>query len=506
MDYLEDSSEEEESPDGNMRLLHVATLKMNGIKDRQNSCESSEWWEVLQIGNGTLHCQLDTGAYASVINTMQLKQVAPNAKIKPTKKTLVSYSQHRITPMGYVTLPVRFKDRRLNVNFYVIDSKQKPILSGKACQALNLVQRVHNIRADADLKELLDQHPDLQSISGAMPGTYSIKIDRTATPVVHGPQRQPAALLPKIVAKLKEMEKEGHLAKVTQPTDWVNSMVVSSRGEKIRICLDPEDLNKAVKQEHYPIPTVEEIAAEIPDAKVFTVLDAKSGYLQMKLDYESSLLTTMNTPIGRYRWLKLPFGIKSAPEMYQRAMDEMLEGIDHALAIMDDILIAGRDTAHHDSVLEKVLDRARSYNLKLNFEKVKVLKQQVQYVGHIISAEGLKPDPEKVRAMKDMPPPETKEDVCRFLGSIQYLAKFLPMLAEVETPLRELTKKDVLFHWDKPQADAFQKLKNMCCKAPVLAYYDVRKEVTIQCDASKSAVGAVLLQEGRPIAYASRKL
>ena len=171
-----------------------------------------------------------------------------------------------------------------------------------------------------------------------------------STAVVHGPRRQPAALLPKIIAKLKEMEKEGHLAKVSQLTDWVNSMVVSSRGEKIRICLDPGDLNKAVKREHYPIPTVEEIVAKIPEAKVFTVLDAKSGYLQMKLDYESSLLTTMNTPIGRYRWLKLPFGIKSAPELYQRAMDEMLEDIDHAYAIMDDILIAGRDIAHHDSV------------------------------------------------------------------------------------------------------------------------------------------------------------
>ena len=98
------------------------------------------------------------------------------------------------------------------------------------------------------LKELLNQHPDLQNASGVMPGTYSIKIDPTAAPVVHGPRRQPAALLPKIVSKLKEMEKEGHLAKVTQPTDWVNSMVVSSRGDKIRICLDPGDLNKAVKR------------------------------------------------------------------------------------------------------------------------------------------------------------------------------------------------------------------------------------------------------------------
>ena len=131
--------------------------------------------------------------------------------------------------------------------------------------------------------------------------------------------------------------------------------------------------------------------------------------LRRLLDHESSLLTTMNTPIGRYRWLKLPFGIKSAPEMYPRAMDEMLEGIDHAYAIMDDILVAGRDISHNDSVLEKVLYRAKSYNLKLNFDKVRVRKQQVPYVGHIISAEGLKPDPEKVRATKEMLPRQQRK-------------------------------------------------------------------------------------------------
>ena len=119
-----------------------------------------------------------------MINTTQLRQITPNARIKKTKKTLVSYSQDQIKPKGYVTLSVRFKDKELNVNFYVIDSKQKPILSGKVCQALDLVQRVHKI--DVSLKELLNQHPDLQNASGVMPGTYSIKIDPTATPVVHG--------------------------------------------------------------------------------------------------------------------------------------------------------------------------------------------------------------------------------------------------------------------------------------------------------------------------------
>ena len=164
---------------------------------------------------------------------------------------------------------------------------------------------------------------------------------------------------------------------------------------------------------------------------------------------------------------------------------------------MDDILVAGRDISHHDLVPEKVLYCAKSYNLKLNFDKGRVLKQQVSFVGHIISAEGLKPDPEKVRAMKEMPPPTTKEDVRRFLGSIQYLAKFLLMLAEVETPLRELTNRDVLFRWDAPQAEALQRHKDLCCTAPVLAYYDVKKETTIQCDTSKNAARSCCTKEGQ---------
>ena len=133
-----------------------------------------------------------------------------------------------------------------------------------------------------------------------MLGTYSLKTDPIVTPVALGPWRQPTALLPKIMGKLKEMEKEGHPVKVTQPTDWVNSMVVSSRGEKIRICTDPGDLIKQWNGNIIQIRPLKKL--QIANAKVFTVLDAKTGYLQMKLDYESSPLTMMNTPIGRYRW------------------------------------------------------------------------------------------------------------------------------------------------------------------------------------------------------------
>ena len=183
------------------------------------------------------------------------------------------------------------------------------------------------------------------------------------------------------------MEADSHIAKVTEPTEWVSSIVVVLKNNKVRICLDPKDLNRAIRREHYPSPTVEDMVASIPDAKVFSVVDAKAGFLQIKLDYESSLLTTFNSPMGRYRWLRLPFGIKSAPEMYQRIMDTMLENIDGVRAVMDDILVAGRDEKHHDEIMKKLVRRATEWNLRLNFEKCQIKKPSVRYVGHIVSSQ-----------------------------------------------------------------------------------------------------------------------
>ena len=198
------------------------------------------------------------------------------------------------------------------------------------------------------------------------------------------------------------MEKEGHIAKITEPTDWVNSMVTVVKGDKIRMCLDPKDLNRAVRREHYKIPTVEEIVADLTGATVFSVIDAKSGFLQIKIDYESSLLATFNTPVSRYRWLRLPFGIKCAPEVFQRIMDEMLSDIEGARAVMDDIIIAGTDVKTHDAILEKVVRRATEWNLKLNFDKCQIRKRRVKYVGHLVTDQGLAPDPDKIRAVEEI--------------------------------------------------------------------------------------------------------
>jgi transposase InsO family protein len=471
-------------------------IDMIGVIQEANG---SEWWEEVSVKGETLRVQIDTGAAQSLIPFKLFKRMNCQVPIVPSDRKFQSYTRHPIQVEGQVKLPTRYKDKCVDVLYYIVHVDQKPLLSGEVSKQLGLIERIH-------VTDEIDKYPELKTTTGMLPGTYTLKIDPTVKPVVHGPRRQPKALADKVVEKLKEMEKEGHIITVTEPTDWVSSMVTVVKNGKIRIVSDPKDLNKAIRREHYPIPTVEEVVASLAGTTVFSVIDAKAGFMQIKLDYESSLLTTFNTPIGRFRWLRLPFGIKSAPEIYQRIMDTMLEGIEGAKAIMDDILVAGKSPEDHDRIMKEVVTRATKWNLKLNFEKCQIKKPQVKYVGHVVTQNGLEPDWEKVRAVRQMPVPKNKEDIRRFLGFIQYLAKFIPNLSAVNAPLRELMKTDVEFHWDKPQQESWDRLKEMCSSAPVLAYYDVNKEVTIQCDASSYALGAVLLQEGRPVAYTSRAL
>ena len=157
----------------------------------------------------------------------------------------------------------------------------------------------------------------------------------------------------------------------------MNSMVIVETPKKLRICLDPRDLNKAIKREHFPMKTIEEVVQNMPGAKVFSKLDATSGYWQLKLDEESSKLCTFNTPFGRYRFLRVPFGIVSAREIFQRVMSQMVEDIDGTEAIMDDIVVWGKDQAEHDMRLKLVMDKAKACGLKFNKGKCKFRQNQI---------------------------------------------------------------------------------------------------------------------------------
>ena len=331
--------------------------------------------------------------------------------------------------------------------------------------------------------------------------------------VVHPPRKVPVPLRDTLKSELDSMVKNGIVAKVTEPISWVCSLVIVKKPNgKIRLSLDPRDLNRAIKRSHYPLPTVEEVATRLSGAKVFSVLDAKCGFWQVKLDEKSSYLTTMNTPFGRYRWLRMPFGINSAPEVWQQRMHELVEGLTGVEVIADDFLVCGfGDTneaaiANHDQNLKAFLRHARERNLTLNSEKLKLRQSQVPFIGHLLTAEGLKPVLSKVQAIVDYPVPTNLAELRTFLGMVQYLAKFCHHLSTASQPLRQLEKKEVEWHWQRPQSKAFNEIKDLVTKAPVLRYFDVSKNITIQCDASQYGIGATLLQEGQPVHYANRAL
>ena len=178
-------------------------------------------------------------------------------------------------------------------NIYVVQTAgNPPLLSGEICSQLGLIERTYNVQFQKEF-------PQLKKLTGTLPGTYTVKLDPTVTPVVHAPRRIPRALHEKVKKKLKEMEDLQQITKVTELTDWVNSMVTVLKNDKVCICFDPKDLNRAVRREHYHIPTVEEVVDSLPQGStIFSVIGAKSGFLKIKLDYESSLLTCFNSPVG----------------------------------------------------------------------------------------------------------------------------------------------------------------------------------------------------------------
>ena len=242
------------------------------------------------------------------------------------------------------------------------------------------------------------------------------------------------------------MEENGIISRVTEPTEWVNSLVVETKPSgDLRICLDPTDLNRAVVREYHPIPVVEDIVPELNGSDHFTKLDLMDGYWHIKLTEESSYLTTFSTPFGKFRYNRLPFGLNVSQDVFQRKVDETYDPCEGTIGISDDITVHGKGAEHHDQRLHAAMERTRECNLCLNYRKLLVKQHTVKFFGNIYSAEGVRADPDKVKAITAMRPPESKSEVKSFLGMVNYLQKFIPRLSEHTKPLRDLEKKGVHF-------------------------------------------------------------
>jgi hypothetical protein len=506
-----DQEEDAESYDPTYEPITSVGAEVNGVK---TSNKTLLYAEMVVKGKPTKF-QLDSGAAVNLIN----KKLVDENDIIPTQKTLVMWNQAETKPVGEAMVKIHNPKNKTyyDVNFVVVNETLMPILGAVAVQKMQLIRvNTENFHQVAAVKtnNVIEEYADVFNEDlGLLPGETNFQLDEDVKPVISPRHQTPIALRPKLKECLDKMVADNVLSPVEEPTDWLSNIVVAKKKNgDLRICLDPKNLNLALKREHYQLPVLDDILPELSQAKIFTSFDLKAGYWHVKLDEASSKLTTFSTPFGRYKWKRLPFGVNVASEIFQKRLYQAIGDLPGVLCIADDILLYGAGNTEeearsdHDIKLKKLLQRCREVGVRLNRDKMKLQQKTVKFIGHILTTQGLKPDPEKIEAIKDMPRPEDVAGVQRLGGFVNYLAKFLPKISDVMSPIRQLTRKDVPWNWADAQEAAFNEVKRLVSEAPILRYYDATKRLTIQCDSSQSGLGAALLQEGQPIAFASRSL
>lgn len=507
---------------------HGESEKVNQVNDKHS--QGRQLFAGMKIGKKLVNFQIDCGATCNII---PIDLLNPDTPLEHTEKVLVMYNKTKLTPLGTCRVKVRNprNNKLYRLEFQVVEqSSRTPLLGRKASEAMKLIKvQYENILAiDSIVKmesntvtkgghmtmdKIKNDFEDVFTGVGCMEGEYRIEIDDKVPPVKLPKRRVPVAMMTPLQEELKDLERRGIIAPVERSTDWISSMVsIKKPNGKLRICIDPKPLNRALKRSHYPLPTIEDVLPEMSKAKVFTVCDVKEGFWHVKLEEESSYLTTFATPFGRFRWLRMPMGISPAPEVFQRKLMQTLEGLPGVYIIADDVLITGEGATQeeaekdHDEKVRGFLQRCRERDIKLNSEKFKLRQKEVPYIGHLLTAEGLRMDPEKARAIRDMPRPTDVKGIQRLVGMVNYLSKFYDHLSDDCEILRQLTRKENMWEWTDTQEGAFQRLKDKIAKAPVLQYYNKDEELTLQCDASDTGLGAALTQRGKPIAFGSRAL
>ena len=268
--------------------------------------------------------------------------------------------------------------------------------------------------------------------------------------------------------------------------------VIKSDGT-VRICGDYKvTLNCAAKTDTYPLPKIEDIFASLSGGKLFSKMDLASAYLQIPLDEQSKEYTTINTHKGLYCYNRLLFGVASAPSIFQRTMENLLQGINHVCVYLDDILVTGTTEQEYLQNLDTVLSRLETAGMRLKYDKCAFLLPAVEYLGHKISAHGLQPTDFKVQAIKNAPAPTDVSQLKSYVGLVNYYCKFLPNLPNTLAPLYRKLQKNAKWIWGSEEQKAFQTAKESLTSDSVLVHFDPKRTVILACDASSYGIGAVL--------------
>ena len=295
--------------------------------------------------------------------------------------------------------------------------------------------------------------------------------------MIHAPRKCPIHLRDEIEEELKTMESQGIIRKVSEPPEWVSSIVyIRKKNGKLRLCLDPKDLNRAIMRCHYKTPTMEKLAHKLSGAQHFSKLDAKNGYWSLLLE-ESQLLTTFHSPFGRFCFRRMPFGLVMSQDIFMQKRDMILEKCSGTIGLIDDVIVYGKTKEGHDSNVHNLMRIARTEGLCFNSEKCVTEQKRIHFWGAIYK-NGIRPDSSKVEAIKQLPSPTNITDLQKVLGIVIYSPPFIPHLSDLTEPMRDLQKKESEYQWTASHQKALQKIKDLICKEMSLTYFNPSKETS----------------------------
>jgi hypothetical protein len=378
----------------------------------------------------------------------------------------------------------------------------------KRLQLLNENLRLrHIIEGSNEIRNICEEYVDIFKLPGDALTATTAAEHTIPTPTIPKGRaitlknyRLPVAQQEEIKRQVNQMLEDDVIA--PSNSGWNFPLLVvpkkpdASGKKKWRICIDFRKLNELTIGDSYPLSNIQDILDKLGRARYFTALDCASGYLQVPIAKEDRHKTAFSTANGHFEFKRMPFGLKSAPSTFQRMMNNILSELigDRCLVYMDDILIIGDTLKEHNSKLRAVFQKLGEFNLKIEPDKCEFLKEELIYLGHVVTSEGVKPDENKIRAVVDFPLPKTQKDIKSFLGLAGYYRKFIADFSAIARPLTNLLKKESERKWSEQEQASFELLKSKLTSTPLLQCPDFNKSFILTTDASGYAIGAILSQ------------